>query len=83
MIEIKCKNCGANELQEISGGFLKCPYCNTKYKADFKPKESVISVSDDVAVLLEKCRKNPRNARKFANLILDIDPDNEEVKKYL
>jgi len=44
---------------------------------------SSIDLNDDVARLLEKCRANPRNARKYANLILDIDPDNEEALKYL
>ena len=44
---------------------------------------SQIGLDDDVARLLEKCRTDRKNARKYANLILDIDPDNEEVWKYL
>ena len=44
---------------------------------------SGIGLSDDVQRLLEKCRTDRKNARKYANLILDIDPDNEEVLKYL
>ena len=44
---------------------------------------SGIGLDDDVARLLGKCRTDPKNARKYANLILDIDPDNEEVWKYL
>ena len=44
---------------------------------------SQVSVSDDVERLLEKCRTDRKNARKYANLILDIDPDNEEALKYL
>lgn len=44
---------------------------------------SQISVSDDVERLLEKCRTDRKNARKYANLILDMDPDNEEALKYL
>ena len=44
---------------------------------------SQIGVSDDVERLLEKCRTDRKNARKYANLILDIDPDNEEALKYL
>ena len=44
---------------------------------------SSIALDDDIARLLEKCRIEPRNAKKFANLILDIDPDNEEALKYL
>lgn len=45
--------------------------------------DSSIALDDDVARLLEKCKADPRNARKYANLILDIDPDNEEARKYL
>ena len=44
---------------------------------------SGINLNDDVERLLEKCRTDRRNARKYANLILDIDPDNEEALKYL
>ena len=42
-----------------------------------------IALGNDVTILLQKCRLNPQNARKYANLILDIDPDNEEALKYL
>ena len=42
-----------------------------------------IGLDDDVAELLRKCRENPARARKYANLILDIDPDNPEALKYL
>jgi len=45
--------------------------------------DSSIALDDDVARLLEKCKSDPRKARKYANLILDIDPDNEEALKYL
>ena len=45
--------------------------------------QSSIALDDDVARLLEKCRTDPRNARKYANLVLDIDPHNREALKYL
>lgn len=45
--------------------------------------DSSISLDDDVARLLEKCKSDPRKARKYANLILDIDPDNEDAWIYL
>lgn len=45
--------------------------------------ESTIALEDDVARLLKKCESNPAKARKYANLILDIDPDNEEALKFL
>ena len=44
---------------------------------------SQIGLDDDVTRLLEKCRTDRKNARKYANLILDIDPDNEEALKYV
>ncbi|MBQ9986521.1 MAG: hypothetical protein IJP38_09500 [Oscillospiraceae bacterium] len=45
--------------------------------------ESAIALDDDVQMLLNKCKTDSRNARKYANLILDIDPDNEEALKYI
>ena len=44
---------------------------------------SLIALDDDVERLLNKCKSDPKNARKYANLILDIDPDNEDALKYL
>ena len=44
---------------------------------------SPISISDDIERLLQKCSSDKKNARKYANLILDIDPDNTEALKYL
>lgn len=44
---------------------------------------STIDLNDDIARLLKKCETDPRNAKKYANLILDMDPDNEEALKYL
>lgn len=46
-------------------------------------KESVISLRDDVENLLEKCKENPARAHKYAELILEIDPGNEEAKRIL
>ena len=62
--------------------------CN-KFSSSCQPSHSYRSVSspialdDDIARLLKKCESDPRNARKYANLILDIDPDNEEALKYI
>lgn len=44
---------------------------------------SSIALDDDVSMLLNKCKTDPKNARKYANLVLDIDPDNEDALKYL
>lgn len=45
--------------------------------------DSSIALDDDIACLLNKCKTEPKNARKYANLVLDINPDNEEALMYL
>ena len=82
---LSCEKCGSNDLQ-CDGNYLVCPYCGSKYlmdPSDKQVKQSNISLGSDVERLLEKCRREPRNARKYANLILDIDPTNKEALKYL
>lgn len=73
-----CVNCGANEMIE-KGRYMVCAYCGSK----FPQKEKGISINSDIDILLEKCQKEPYNARKYANLILDIDPTNREALKYI
>ncbi len=46
-------------------------------------KTSYIALDDDVQMLLIKCHNDPTQANKYANLILDIDPNNKEAIKYL
>ena len=73
-----CPNCGATQFV-YKEGYKICPFCNSK----FKNETSEISMSEDIRRLLLKCEKEPWNARKYANLILDIDSTNEECLKYL
>ena len=80
-----CKNCGADDFL-YKDGYKICHYCNSKYKLgdEEKPiKKSVISLDNDIEVLLQKCRTDPSHARRYASLILDIDPTNPEARKYL
>lgn len=80
-----CPNCGANEF-DIVNGYEICRYCDSKFKIEVvenKKEETFISLKSDIECLLEKCKNEPWNARKYANLILDIDPTNSEAKKYL
>lgn len=80
-----CERCGGNEFRQEKG-FRICQYCNTSYvvSADEIPqKVSNISVNDDIQLLLKKCSEDPGNARRYASLILDIDPSNTDAKKYL
>lgn len=66
--------------------YMECPYCNSKFliEASDIPQQSIgIFLNEDVSNLLEKCRKDPKNAKKYANLILDIEPTNKEALKYI
>ncbi len=82
---LNCINCGANELKE-KNGFMICEYCGSKFaieSTDIPQQTMGRSLNSDVDRLLQKCRNEPKNARKYANLILDIDPTNKEALKYL
>jgi len=83
-IEI-CEKCGGGEFVNRDG-YRICQYCNTKYlimPEDLTRKESSINLNNDIKMLLQKCRDDPANAHRYANLVLDIDPDNIEAIKYL
>lgn len=80
-----CSNCGA-DVFEYKDGFKVCKFCNSKYAIDDfeRPKKkAVVSLQSDIDILLEKCKADPARAKKYASLILDIDPTNREALKYL
>lgn len=82
---VVCEKCGSNSFKE-QDGYKICTFCHSKYiinKDDLPIKSSNISIDSDIDVLLQKCKNDPANARKYANLILDIDSSNEEAQKYL
>lgn len=75
---VVCKSCGSNDLYE-ENGYQICRYCGTKFliTADDKPaRTSDISLNKDVENLMKKCREDPARAQKYAELILEIDPNN-------
>ena len=92
MIDLTCKKCGGS-LQKNKEGIFVCLYCGSSFlpekaeqaavKAISSVKSSNIDLRSDVQALLEKCKKDPKRARRYANLILDIDPTNKEAQKYL
>ena len=85
MKSLDCASCGSKEFVE-EDGFLLCIYCHSKYVAlDVlaPPSESVIGVASDIRALLQKCIEDPANSRRYASLILDIDPTNPVAIKYL
>ena len=82
---IRCPVCGGTEFEEEKN-YRTCLYCGTRHqipKEERPARQSEIALNSDVERLLAKCRSDPRNARKYANLILDIDPTNTEALKYL
>ena len=72
MKAIVCEKCGASDFYD-ENGIRTCRYCGARYRIAYT---SSIGLDDE-------CRENPARARKYANLILDIDPDNPEALKYL
>lgn len=82
---VECTKCGSNELFEESG-YVVCAYCRLKFvpSANDLPKsDTAISVYDDIRKLLDKCKNDASNRRRYANLVLDLDPTNAEAMQYL
>ena len=82
---IQCSNCGANGLVERNGCIV-CEYCDSKFiieSSDFPQKSMGMSLNADIENLLQRCRTDPKNARRYANRVLDIDPTNLEALKYI
>ena len=80
-----CSNCGADAFI-FKDGYKVCKYCNSRYdldRSDIPSKKSEVSLLSDIDILLQKCKDDPLHAKKYAGLILDIDPTNREAKKYL
>lgn len=85
MKPISCSRCGSTELTERQG-FAICDYCQSRYALEDPnslSRSTTIGVTSDVEALLQKCVDDPYNKRRYASLILDIDPTNQEALKYL
>ena len=87
MDSLKCENCGSSDFT-IKIGLRICNHCGSKYIQSVgdnlsKGQNKGIVLNKDIQMLLYKCQVDPQNARRYANLILDIDPTNQEAKKYL
>ena len=85
MMLIECPSCGSREL--IAGeGVVTCAFCRTDFIQE-RPKEgrsgASIDMLSDIESLLLKCENDPRNRNRYVGLILDIDPTNADVVKYL
>ena len=76
-----CQNCGSNDFHEEQG-YRICNHCGTKHvitAEDQRILPSNIDLQEDVARLLEKCKAEPERAKKYAQRILEIDPNNKEA----
>lgn len=79
-----CERCGASDFAE-DGEYLVCSFCRARYDKPKKEvrKQSNIALDDDVGTLLAKCESDPRNAKRYALLVLEMDPLNKEAARYL
>ena len=80
-----CEHCGGDEFIE-KDGYRICCYCKSKFvptKDDKVKTTASISLNDDVERLLKKCKSNPDRAKKYARLVLEIDPSNIEARLIL
>lgn len=85
MKQIRCPNCGSDKFI-TKDGMYKCSFCDSFYQLEEderQRKQSEVSLQSDIDTLLQKCKKDPKNARRYANRILDIDPTNKEAHRYL
>ena len=82
---IKCETCGSSDFV-TKGNSRICRFCGAEYqlfKEDVGVKDTSIDLNDDILRLLQKAKDEPEKAKKYANLILDIDPTNKEALKLL
>lgn len=84
MWQFICPNCSSRTYHKKDGNYV-CDYCDTVFTptANDPKAPSIIELDKDVQRLLEKCRQDPKNAKKLAGLVLDLDPTNEEALSYL
>lgn len=79
---LECSRCGSNELVEENSVVI-CIYCQSRFVPEANDLPVVIDIQSDIISLLRKCIDDPKNRRRYANLILDIDPSNTDALKYL
>lgn len=85
MKSFQCEGCGSTDFYDLDG-YRICEHCGRKHiitREDQRIKQSTIALNEDVAMLLEKCKTEPERAKKFAQRILEIDPNNAEAKRIL
>ena len=81
---VECVQCGSNELTEIDG-ITTCDYCKARYAMEASEMAShgtTISVNSDIEALLQKCVDDPANRKRYADLVLNLDPSNKEALEF-
>lgn len=79
-----CEKCGSHEFVQ-KNNLLVCKYCLTEYTIepdDLAVRQTTIALDNDIINLLKKCQDDPANARRYASLVLDIDPNNSVAQSY-
>lgn len=69
-----------------AGEYVYCAYCQSQFvpQADDRvAKATSIEIESDIERLLRMCREDPLNRHRYASLVLDIDPTNQDVIQYL
>ena len=91
MKNIECKKCKSVDFERVDNA-LKCIYCRTTYVDETgigknflknNTSNSTIEIDEDILLLLDKIKREPWNRNRYANMILDIDPTNEDALKML
>lgn len=81
----QCSKCGGSELIEVDNHIL-CTFCRSRFAIENEQAQRPISnigLKSDLEELLRKCESDPMNRSRYIRLILDIDPTNSAVQKYL
>lgn len=83
MSTLTCDRCGSTEFTDDVGRRV-CVYCQSTIK-DIEPvsKNTNIQIHSDIQDLLQKCKDDPANRDRYVRMILNIDPSNKEVQKFL
>jgi len=82
MNDIKCNNCGSGHFFNVDKTLI-CKYCDSMFVQEKGMVETSISLDSDVNRLLDLIESDPLNTKRYANLVLDIDPTNSKVLNLL
>ena len=82
---MSCSRCGSNELIEIGDKF-QCSYCQSRFEKTSKSNtklDTSIGLKADIDALLKKCEVDPPNRERYVRMILNLDPSNTDVERFI